>query len=337
MNIDSLIEKPLKFKQVPMNNSEQKLGRKGRRRSSLRNGPKLFRCTGFGDCNMVFTRSEHLARHERKHTGEKPFSCVVPGCSRTFSRFDNMMQHTQTHSHQKVRHNKRSPVNPELKRQSQLRRASLPTESLRPLQIRPAPSPSTARNRMSWPQAQHYELPHQPSFGSILPSPYPSEASTPSLSHYQPSHYQPPRYEPSHYQPLYKKSFYPSVLSGDPSYPSQELSIQTNFSRNSTRRLSLADLHSPIDTMETDALPESTPSPTSEPRSPSTPTPPRPNSGMIKGIEITEDEYQALQGFGKFHMREVRKPEPMELDFKTPNIGSIRSNITVNESCERGR
>ncbi|KAF9974244.1 hypothetical protein BGZ73_002389 [Actinomortierella ambigua] len=39
---------------------------------------KLFQCTGFGDCRMVFTRSEHLARHAR--------------------RFDNMVQHTQTHT-----------------------------------------------------------------------------------------------------------------------------------------------------------------------------------------------------------------------------------------------
>lgn len=44
--------------------------KKGGRRSE----PKLFRCTGFGDCNMVFTRSEHLARHARKHTGEVGFA-----------------------------------------------------------------------------------------------------------------------------------------------------------------------------------------------------------------------------------------------------------------------
>ncbi|KAI8081805.1 uncharacterized protein B0P05DRAFT_538121, partial [Gilbertella persicaria] len=63
---------------------------------------KLFQCTGYGDCNMVFTRSEHLARHARKHTGEKPFVCIIPGCGKAFSRFDNMMQHTQTHkSHSK--------------------------------------------------------------------------------------------------------------------------------------------------------------------------------------------------------------------------------------------
>ncbi|KAF9403055.1 hypothetical protein BGX21_007360 [Mortierella sp. AD011] len=59
--------------------------------------PKTFQCTGYPGCNMVFTRSEHLARHERKHTGEKPYKCIVPSCPRTFSRFDNMMQHTQTH------------------------------------------------------------------------------------------------------------------------------------------------------------------------------------------------------------------------------------------------
>lgn len=28
---------------------------------------------------------------------KKPFKCVVPGCNRMFSRFDNMKQHTQTH------------------------------------------------------------------------------------------------------------------------------------------------------------------------------------------------------------------------------------------------
>ncbi|KAF9213634.1 hypothetical protein BGZ59_005039 [Podila verticillata] len=66
--------------------------------SSAKAKGKLFQCTGFGDCRMVFTRSEHLARHARKHTGEKPFKCVVEGCSRMFSRFDNMVQHTQTHT-----------------------------------------------------------------------------------------------------------------------------------------------------------------------------------------------------------------------------------------------
>ncbi|KAG9008582.1 hypothetical protein FRB93_006501 [Tulasnella sp. JGI-2019a] len=54
---------------------------------------KTFQCRGFGECRMVFSRSEHLARHIRKHTGERPFSCH---CGKQFSRLDNLRQHAQT-------------------------------------------------------------------------------------------------------------------------------------------------------------------------------------------------------------------------------------------------
>lgn len=54
---------------------------------------KLFQCTGYPGCSMVFTRSEHLARHIRKHTGERPFQCDY--CMKKFSRLDNLRQHKQ--------------------------------------------------------------------------------------------------------------------------------------------------------------------------------------------------------------------------------------------------
>ncbi|PGH12360.1 hypothetical protein AJ79_04308 [Helicocarpus griseus UAMH5409] len=60
--------------------------------SKKKKGQRFF-CTDFPPCSLSFTRSEHLARHIRKHTGERPFQCH---CSRRFSRLDNLRQHAQT-------------------------------------------------------------------------------------------------------------------------------------------------------------------------------------------------------------------------------------------------
>ncbi|CCC14856.1 unnamed protein product [Sordaria macrospora k-hell] len=63
-------------------------GTKSKKKKSQR-----FYCTDYPPCNLSFTRSEHLARHIRKHTGERPFQCH---CGRRFSRLDNLRQHAQT-------------------------------------------------------------------------------------------------------------------------------------------------------------------------------------------------------------------------------------------------
>ncbi|CAK7231670.1 Up in starvation [Sporothrix curviconia] len=76
-------------------NADDTATKAGRKKKSQR-----FYCTDFPPCNLSFTRSEHLARHIRKHTGERPFECH---CLRRFSRLDNLRQHAQTvHMHEDI-------------------------------------------------------------------------------------------------------------------------------------------------------------------------------------------------------------------------------------------
>ena len=46
-------------------------------------------------CGRLFKRLEHLKRHVRTHTQERPYVCNL--CSKAFSRSDNLAQHRRTH------------------------------------------------------------------------------------------------------------------------------------------------------------------------------------------------------------------------------------------------
>ena len=55
---------------------------------------KALMCPLFS-CGRLFKRMEHLKRHLRTHTMEKPFVCTR--CGKRFSRSDNLTQHLRTH------------------------------------------------------------------------------------------------------------------------------------------------------------------------------------------------------------------------------------------------
>lgn len=57
-------------------------------------GEKPYMCQ-WPDCEWRFARSDELTRHYRKHTGAKPFKCVV--CERSFARSDHLALHMKRH------------------------------------------------------------------------------------------------------------------------------------------------------------------------------------------------------------------------------------------------
>ncbi|KAH8682857.1 hypothetical protein BGZ60DRAFT_398838 [Tricladium varicosporioides] len=57
------------------------------------NGRGQFQC---GTCSQSYSRLDHLARHVRSHTHEKPYRCDT--CGKQFSRVDLLRRHTLVHN-----------------------------------------------------------------------------------------------------------------------------------------------------------------------------------------------------------------------------------------------
>jgi hypothetical protein len=53
-------------------------------------------------CQQSFTRRASLVNHQRTHTGEKPYSCTVSGCDRTFAQQGDKTRHEQAQHSEKT-------------------------------------------------------------------------------------------------------------------------------------------------------------------------------------------------------------------------------------------
>ncbi|NXC14368.1 GLI3 protein, partial [Corythaeola cristata] len=64
-------------------------------------GEKPHKCT-FEGCTKAYSRLENLKTHLRSHTGEKPYVCEHEGCNKAFSNASDRAKHqNRTHSNEK--------------------------------------------------------------------------------------------------------------------------------------------------------------------------------------------------------------------------------------------
>jgi len=63
-----------------------------KRHEKLHSGEKPFTCT-HDACHKSFARKYDLKVHSRTHTKEKPYQCALSGCGKRFSRVSSMREH----------------------------------------------------------------------------------------------------------------------------------------------------------------------------------------------------------------------------------------------------
>lgn len=77
------------------------------KRASRKGAPKRFAC-GHPDCGKVYSRAEHLQRHQLNHNAQVFYRCQVVDCNQEFVRKDLLERHVKRHSASYVPRNRTS-------------------------------------------------------------------------------------------------------------------------------------------------------------------------------------------------------------------------------------
>ncbi|KAI3318789.1 zinc finger protein zas1 [Xylariaceae sp. AK1471] len=168
----------------------------GYKRASRKGAPKKFACD-WPDCDKVYSRHEHLQRHQLNHEPRQIYKCDVPDCNQIFVRQDLLMRHKKRHSTSYVPRNRASSFSITGKDSSSDgtsvsssgvasngQRASAPTLAPAPAPLRPSLRPITAP--LSAPPPPRIPFPQKPASmprnASVLLSPNSTMSPQPSSS-----------------------------------------------------------------------------------------------------------------------------------------------------------
>ncbi|CAO3632513.1 unnamed protein product [Cunninghamella blakesleeana] len=154
MNPLSVSMEDLHQQQQPMVNSNNN---KKRKNSQLDDGnnndlqQKSHVCPMI-QCQRRFKRLEHMKRHMRIHTMERPFACTYPKCHKRFSRSDNLSQHMKTHQRTtQDRRRRSSAIHPTTTSNNNTANTSMNNNTIN--------TQSTMINQFQSPPLTHYSLP----------------------------------------------------------------------------------------------------------------------------------------------------------------------------------
>ncbi|TPX08248.1 uncharacterized protein E0L32_001856 [Thyridium curvatum] len=72
-------------------------GRSAYKRASRKNAARKFHCE-YPGCDKIYSRAEHLQRHQLNHSPKQIYECEVESCGQKFVRHDLLARHRNRHS-----------------------------------------------------------------------------------------------------------------------------------------------------------------------------------------------------------------------------------------------